>query len=153
MLATMLYLAGPMDDVTTGQAQGWREWVGENAPSGVVCFSPAHAYLGATRANFPYVDQASRHMIKHCCHGMIANLSGPGRAFGTIREIEFARSCSTPVVVIGDLESLLTYDLRVVTSLESAMDAILEQIQEARLLTQHHPLAFLFGQPPSEEQQ
>lgn len=147
----MIYLAGPIDDIPIQVARKWREEAGLDLPTGVVLFSPAHAYQGeVSEATAPKVDFMNRVNIAFC-DGVIANLSGLGKGFGTIREIEFARSRNKPVVVIGDhIVSLMTHDLHLVKDFDSALTSILQSIQEGRnpqvLMV---PLPFL--QPPEDQ--
>lgn len=133
----LIYLAGPQDDVTQGEARGWREELAAGAPSGVAFFSPAHAYLNVSAASFPPVDWLNRVAIEKS-HAVIANLSGPGRAFGTIREIEYAAAHNTMVQVVGaDERSLMTWDVYLADTLDDALNAILEHVMETRELMKH----------------
>lgn len=133
----LIYLAGPQDDVTTEQARGWREELAAGAPTGVAFFSPAHAYMGVNQASFPAVDSMNRHAIQ-ASHAVIANLSGPGRGFGTIREIEYAIAHNRFVQVVGDIgHSLMTWDLTHAKSLDEALNNVLEYVMEARELMKH----------------
>lgn len=148
----LVYLAGPQDDVSKGEARGWREEVARQAPAGVAFFSPAHAYMNVNRASFPAVDHMNRKAIESA-HAMIANLSGLGRGFGTIREIEFASANHTGVWVVGDLPySLMTYDLHVVATVDEALADILTKVGEAREAMRKHPLGQIFGYPDSESE-
>jgi hypothetical protein len=132
----LIYRAGPQDDVTGDESRGWREELAAGAPSGVAFFSPAHAYLNVSAASFPPVDWLNRVAIEKS-HAVIANLSGPGRAFGTIREIEYAAAHNTMVQVVGaDERSLMTWDVYLADTLDDALNAILEHVMEARELMQ-----------------
>lgn len=147
----MVYLAGPMDDVSKQVARGWREKLATGAPVGVAFFSPAHAYLNVNPRSFPAVDQLNRVAIQGS-HAMIANLGGQGRGFGTIREIEYALQVHTPVWLIGDVgPSLMTYDLRRADSPDEALTAILETVDDLRQKVQRSPFGMLF--PPFGEQE
>jgi len=150
----LIYLAGPQDDVDQDTARGWREELGRLAPSGVAFFSPAHAYLNVNTMSFPAVDRMNREAINQS-HALIANLSGPGRGFGTIREIEFALSQQTAVWVVGDVgHALMTWDLHVCDTLEEALYDVLHKLGEAREAMAAHPFSRLFGiqpDPPSED--
>ncbi len=132
-----------MDDVSRAEARGWREALAAKAPLGVVFYSPAHAYLNVRGTNFPKADRANRLAICHGCDGVLANLSGEGQGFGTIREIEYARMSSKPVAVVGKIQSMMKTDLMVADDLEAALTMLLEAIQEDRDMP--HPLAQLFG--------
>lgn len=127
----LIYLAGPIDDVEVEEAQGWREQIAVDLPEGVVLFSPAHAFLNVNASNIKRADWANRHVI-NCADAVIANLDGDGRGFGTIREIEFAVRIGRPVVVVGQLESLMQYDLEVVGRLDEALMTALELVAEKR---------------------
>lgn len=128
----MVYLAGPQDDVSGEIARGWREELAASAPSGVSFFSPAHAYLNVNAASFPPVDWLNRKAIE-ASHAVIANLSGPGRGFGTIREIEYAAAHNTMVQVVGDVgHSLMTWDIHLADSLDEALNNVLEHVMAAR---------------------
>lgn len=129
----LIYLAGPQDDVTKEQSRTWREEIVKMAPSGVAFFSPAHAYVDSVSGiNFKAVDWCNRSVIHNAVHGVIAKLDGPGRGFGTIREIEFAVMSHKPVAVVGDVVSLMSHDIGVCSHLEDALAYVLERVSEDR---------------------
>lgn len=133
--AIMIYLAGPIDDIGIAERLGWREEMVHEAPENVVFFSPAHAFLGVHKAAFKAMEYLNRHAIL-CSDGLLANLSGEGKGFGTIREIEFAKSNSKPVSIAQDpadpIQSWLTYDVQIRNSLGGAFDSLLDQIRQTR---------------------
>lgn len=133
MNPVLIYLAGPIDDIPLDAARGWREELMAGAPAGMAFFSPAHAYFNVTAATFMPVENCNRAAIRQC-HGVLANLAGPGMGFGTIREIEFSRSLSIPVAVVSDspIKSLMVIDLYAAESLKDGLDMLLEAIQETR---------------------
>jgi nucleoside 2-deoxyribosyltransferase len=98
-----VYLAGPIDDVTTAQARGWRASLGAVLNElGYIGFDPAAPWLVQTNQLAVFaaaIDAGNRAVLQDCC-AVIANLAGPGRGLGTIREIEFARSLLLPVMAI-----------------------------------------------------
>lgn len=103
------------------------------APSGVAFFSPAHAYMDSVSGiNFKAVDWCNRSVLHNAVHGMIAKLDGPGRGFGTIREIEFAVMSHKPVAVVGKVDSLMSHDFGICQSLEEALAYVLERVSEDR---------------------
>jgi hypothetical protein len=125
---TLVYLAGPIDGIDRKDALGWREKLAEEAPSMVLLFNPVTAYHGVNAGTAIAADQVNRMVIARCS-AVIANLSGPGRAFGTIREIEFARFCEKLVVIVNDRpeDSLLAYDCQQVRTPEDALIRVLEE--------------------------
>jgi hypothetical protein len=127
-----IYLAGPIDDIGQNESRGWRERIAEILPTSVVCFSPAHAFIGTNKENFRAVDFINRHAIKCCCTGVLANLAGPGQGFGTIREIEFAVMTNTPVAVAGQIESWMSHDIMVGENLGEALNLLLQEIANIR---------------------
>ncbi len=140
----MVYLAGPMDDVSKEEARGWREDLAAHAPAGVAFFSPAHAYLNVNRISFPYVDLMNRGAIV-ACHAMIANLMSGGMGFGTTREIEHAISVRTPVWVCGPVaHSMMTHDLKIAPDPELALADILATVDNMRSKLQDHPISQMF---------
>ena len=148
-----IYLAGPIDGVPEDDAREWRQAVGQMAPVGVLCFSPAHAYFGASAATARELHYLN-HRALEGCDAVLAYLRGPGRAFGTIREIEAARQMHKPTAVVGlkPDESLMTYDLMVCDNLDGAVTAILEAVAAMRK-RDGMPIAFLQGmmRPPDQE--
>lgn len=148
----LIYLAGPIDDVPTEVAQEWREDAKDEAPTGVTFFSPAHAYSNATPATALAIDRANRNMIA-VSDGLIANLAGLGRGFGSIREIEFARMQQKPVAVIHSQEdpivSLLSYDLHLTTNIGDALEMLLLAIKERRDMPRN--LMIMMGLQPPEQ--
>lgn len=125
---TLIYLAGPIDGISPEEARGWREDLAAITPSGVLLFNPCTAYHGVNAMTAKGADHINRHVIAHSS-AVIANLSGPGRGFGTIREIEFARYCDkiVSVVVESPLDSLLAYDVHQALSTEEALEFVLEE--------------------------
>lgn len=148
----LVYLAGPQDDVSQDQARGWREELAAGAPTGVSFFSPAHAYLAVNRASFPAVDAMNRQAIQ-MSHAVIANLSGPGMGFGTIREIEFATIHNKLVQVVGPIDhAMMTWDLTHAPDLDIALNNILEQVQQFReMRRQAHGVAVQIIPPPEDD--
>lgn len=117
----LIYLAGPLDGISAHEGQGWYARAAACAPEGAVLYCPGRAFLYAGR-NPRSVDYANRAVIK-AADVLIARLDGPGRALGTCREIEYAKSLGKPVIVVGDLSrSLMAWDLHVVDSIQEAME-------------------------------
>ena len=132
-MSLLVYLAGPQDDVSTEEARGWREELMDIAPSGVAFFSPAHAYGGVNPSSFSSVDACNRCVIAHSADAVIANLMGPGRGLGTIREIEFGfLSGKVVVVVTDDTRSLMLHNVTVVPDLDTALHQVLELVDTKR---------------------
>jgi hypothetical protein len=130
-----IYLAGPMYDHTgdyrSKDAMLWRDVLGDQAPAGVLFISPAHAFFGASPITAPILDRVERHMIV-ACHALLANLTDPAPAFGTIRDIEFAKGHGMPVAIASDSKSLMTHDLIVKPTVDEALTALLEEIHGNR---------------------
>lgn len=126
-----IYLAGPIDDISLDDARGWRQSIAAIAPVGVLFYTPVDAYLGVSEMTAEKLDMYNRHAIA-ASDAVVANLSGPGRGFGTIREIEFSVRLGKPTVVIGELKSLLTFDLDVVETDVEALNVALELIATGR---------------------
>jgi nucleoside 2-deoxyribosyltransferase len=152
----MVYLAGPIDDITRDEAQGWRKEISESAPIGVLFYLPTNAYAGTSSVTAPAVDHMNRVAIAQS-DGVLANLSGPGRGFGTIREIEFAKTMNKPVVVVQDpmrrLVSLLLHDLHMRDDgVFAGLGQLLVEIQKGR---NEQPMMmgfpFVIGTPKEEE--
>lgn len=123
---SLVYLAGPIDDITTTEASGWRvEVSGALASKGINSFNPHAAYsIANLRPICQQVAEIDRSAIRHC-DALIANLLGSGRAFGTIREVEFARSLDKRVIVVAEkLESAFAHDVQVVRTLSEAVEAL-----------------------------
>jgi len=138
----IIYLAGPIDGINPGDARGWREQVEDQVPTGVLLFSPAHAYMNVRPVNAQAIDWINKTVIRQC-DGVLANLSGPGRGFGTIREIEFARLGGKPVAVVGDLDiHYSAWDCILAESFDQAIEALLKAINEQRE-QMANPLSFL----------
>lgn len=119
-MSRLIYLAGPLDGLTY-DGTAWYEGFGQLCSSQQVGFMPGRAYVGAITHCPDVIDAANRTVIGQAA-AVLANLSGAGRALGTIREIEFAKSIRKPVVVVGDVRtSLAAHDLVVAPDLEAAM--------------------------------
>ncbi len=148
-----LYLAGPIEGVSLDDATGWRLRAAEIAPAGCLLFDPVLAWHGVSQATASAVSYGDRVTIAHC-DGVLAYLAGPGRAFGTIREIEWARSHGKPVaVVVGDdpLLSAFAHDVSQHRTLDEALDALLAAIREHQDRPVGMFVAFPFGAESVDE--
>lgn len=139
----LVYLAGPIDGVDLEVAKGWRENVALMSPASVLFYTPVDAYLNANKTNFPVVDAINREVIRKS-HAMIANLSGEGAGFGTIREIEWAVRNQTSVWVVGEVVSWMSHDIKVVATLDEALDGILELLRQS-IASPPHPIIQILG--------
>ena len=116
----LMYLAGPLDGLEH-DGTAWYDEFNAIRPDDVVAFMPGRAYQGASE-NPAATSVANRAMIMASL-GVVADLSGPGRALGTIREIELAKGLGKPVLVVGDLSaSLASYDLMTFPDLQGVVD-------------------------------
>lgn len=124
----MVYLAGPIDNIDNAIAASWRDYVGkELAAHGVSSFNPCAAFFVGTQPPAELIRSINRHAlsVSHIC---LVNLTGPTMGFGTLREIEYARSIGKRVVVAqncGLEKHLDTYDLELVGSLVEAIFRII----------------------------
>lgn len=129
----LIYLAGPLDGVDFDEAREWYEEAASFAPEGAVLYCPGRAFLlqGDDPAS---MDHANRSVIGMATDVVVAKLDGPGKALGTCREIEFARLRDRPVIVVSDSlqDSLMSWDLKVVGTLEEAFDLVCEMMEIAR---------------------
>lgn len=111
----MVYLGGPVDFVSHTDAVSWRESLTEALMEHKwATYSPVGAigngYYGPGR------------VIEMClsainiCDAMVAKLPDNTKAFGTIREIEYAKALGKPVIVWSPWadQSIFAYDLEVV---------------------------------------
>lgn len=127
-----IYLAGPIEGISTEDAMDWRQQVANLAPTGCLLFNPVTAWHGVSSITASAVAYGDRVVIA-ACDGVLANLSGPGRGFGTVREIEFARNQGKPVAVCaGDtpLISCFAHDVFQEPTLEASLMALIEAIRE-----------------------
>lgn len=149
-----IYLAGPMLDHTGDfkhpEAQTWREEIAAEIPTGVLLVSPAHAFFGASPITAQALDYMERHMI-HAADGVLVNLLTEEPAFGTIRDIEFARSHGRPVAVAGDVRSLMAHDIMVEPSVELALLALIHAIRQEQDTPPMLPFGVMLRRPDDEE--
>ena len=110
----MVYLAGPIDDIDIQDAKSWRELMARQLwTKGISTFNPATAYHLNLDRNTEFISERLISINKKAieeCDLLVANLSGKGRGFGTIREIEYAKSLGKEVIIIGNLKSLSAFD-------------------------------------------
>lgn len=149
MAQLTVYLAGPMDDISHEEAHLWRVQLALAFPR-VLFFDPTDAWLNAGMDTAEAVDHGNRVML-WTADGVLANLGGPGRGFGTVREIEFARSRGKPVAVAipEPLVSLLSHDVLQAPTVEEAMELLLGVIADERAARPGGLMGFLLQQ--SEE--
>lgn len=140
-----VYLAGPIDGIDQDRAQRWRALVADLFPS-VLFFDPSRAWHNAGPEMAWALDSAHRQMIC-CADGVLANLRGEGRAIGTIREIEYARSQGRPVAVAGldQNVTLMAYDLLCEDGVEEAMTRLLQVCIDRRERGMMSPFQVFFG--------
>lgn len=125
LLPKLVYLAGPIDGISVPDAVMWRNEVTEKLTKhGISTFSPPHAFNVGDFAVAKQVYEICKITIYNS-DLILAYLDGPGMAFGTIREIEYARSLDKRVIVVSSkLNSLFSYDVEVVSSIETAIGVI-----------------------------
>lgn len=136
-----IYLAGPIDGIAEEDAKTWREQAGLDLPTGVLLFSPAHAYFGASLATARELACLNGTMLM-ACDAMIANLSGSGMGFGTIREIQLARMQNLPVAVVypEPLPSLMAFDVMRGADFDECLEMVLDTVQAKRSAPPVHPI-------------
>lgn len=117
----MVYLAGPIDGIEPANAGRWRiKFSREMKLSGITCFDPYGAFYGASPNAADLVQAVNRAAID-ASQAVVAYLAGPGRGFGTIREIEYAVSRGKRVIVVAaDLSVMSTWDCELVPTLADA---------------------------------
>lgn len=121
----LVYLAGPIDAVSPDESRKWRNFVQDVlAERGIATFNPATAVTNGNAARQP-VSNVCRSVIA-CCDYVIAYLPTGWPAFGSIIELEIARSLEVPVVVVSDWVggSVFSSGFHVVRFFEDAMDAV-----------------------------
>lgn len=108
------FLSGPIDDIGAMEAERWRVTLAQHLGKiGINSFDPARAFNIRNNLSAKAVIEINKRAIE-ASDIIIANLSGEGRGFGTIREIEYAKSLQKQVIIIGDIVSLAGYDCIVV---------------------------------------
>lgn len=130
----LVYLGGPIDGVTISDARGWRSIVVEsfNNESGVIFYNPLHAFIAPKsmqlKSDANKMQEINREAMDYS-DLVVINLSGPGRAIGSIRELEYAICRQIPTVVVYDTASLFPYalhDVEVVPDIGSLVGYIEE---------------------------
>lgn len=132
----LCYLAGPIDDVAEPEATGWRSAARTSLSNrGIFTYDPVLAFMAEidrdrdvqTAATIVEINKSVISKVDI----VLVNLLGPGRAFGTIREIEFAKTEGLPVVVAcNNLISLAAYDVSIVDTLKEAIEYIIEYSEQ-----------------------
>lgn len=121
----LIYLAGAIDDVTGLEARGWRREITEKLAihKKINVFNPVTAY------NIVDLDVAKKAIVEidrmaiAQCDIIIAYLAGEGRSFGTIREVEFAKSLGKRVILISEyIPSAFAIDCEQVETINQAVD-------------------------------
>ncbi|MBT9131398.1 MAG: hypothetical protein DDT41_01704 [candidate division WS2 bacterium] len=113
----MIYLAGPIDGVDDDTANSWRiNIISLLTKAGYNTFNPVTPYkCGSYDLHYKeQVMEIDKAAIR-ACDILIANLNSSGRAFGTVREIEYAKTLNKRVIIVCDnLTSVFAADLEVV---------------------------------------
>lgn len=118
----MVYLAGPIDMISEVDAREWREMVTENLVSEKwATFSPFGAVGNGPCGPGRTVQICLAAVL--ICDAVIVRLPVNAPAFGSIRELEYAKAHGKPVVVWSDWvdASLFSQDLVVVRTLDEVI--------------------------------
>jgi len=135
----LVYLAGPIDDISIKESHNWREDIARRlAYRGISSFNPAKAYT-LTLLNPPsdLIKNINRFAIEQC-DVVVVYLYGEGKGYGTMREIEYAKNINKRVIVIGNLSEISShlemYDIEIV-------ETVIEAIERVALVTIRDPLS------------
>lgn len=148
-----VYLAGPIDGLDD-HGREWREALTEGLPSGVIVFSPAHAYFGTSQLNAAELHFLNTAMLA-ACDVVVANLS-LGVSLGTAREIEQARIRHKPTGLImpGDYhdvhKSLMAYDCLLGGTFDEVLELCMEQLNHMRQQPRGIAIPFPFPMEPED---
>lgn len=97
----MVYLGGPIDMASSDEQRVWRkEATAELARLDVGVFDPSVAFGGNGLARRAVMDICKAAIDE--CAVMLVCLPAGVPAFGTIREIEYARASNTPVIIVSN---------------------------------------------------
>lgn len=128
----IIYLAGPIDDVSTEDATNWRQFAarylafhGMGAYDPAAAFSPCPDGFGVTIDDAPAVRAINNTAIQ-LCDAVLANCF-TGFTLGTVREIERAKKEGLPVFLVepdGGTNSFEKHDLVCSSSLNVALALI-----------------------------
>lgn len=121
----LVYLAGPIDGVSEDNASRWRVKMSRSLfRHGIAAYDPYAAFLGCHQNAAEQMWSLNRAAIQ-TADALLAYLAGPGIGFGTVREIEFARSVGKRVIVVStQLSVMSSWDLEVVETLSDALRRI-----------------------------
>lgn len=126
----LIYLACPIDGVENVDTNWLADATARLSGDGHSIYSPALAWTVPSLTTPDDVISLCRHnrRILSLCDVMVARVMPA--AFGTIREIEFARASKVPAIVVDHTDRqrlsfhLETWDLRIVTSIGGAVTQI-----------------------------
>lgn len=139
----LVYAAGPIEEA----AEDARDWYTEvPLPPGIALFCPWLAFRGDDYTSARTIERANRTMLM-TADGVLANLRDRATAFGTIREIEFARLNNKPVVVVcpSPIMSLSAHDIYQEVDLVRGIERLAEVIKSRREAPDIHPLLMMLG--------
>lgn len=147
--SAVVYLAGPIDDITVEEAFTWRAKIAEDWPD-ILFYNPVGAIMNGSHETAPAADTVNRAVIRASTI-LLANLTGPGRGFGTVREIEYASSLNHVLVAVaGDLDrTMMKYDLIVKETVNEALTKALETLTD---FVNQRPSFMVLPLPPREEE-
>ena len=129
-----VYVGGPIDRADETEADAWRQRLQDlmrASPQKYLAFDPRSSFCIANfgedleQCDCEAITRTNRTFLGLADYALFY-LGGASPAFGTIREIEYAKARKVPVVVVAfDLTRVVeAHDLVVVRSLQAALDVI-----------------------------
>lgn len=124
----VVYLAGPIDQVSVEESTKWREVAAQALEEVAITVSPRGMVAGGAVNDGSAVMALCRAVVPLCSH-ILTYLPRGVPALGTIREIEYARGLGLPVHVVGDWVSASAFsaDLTVHHSLANAIEYLIDE--------------------------
>lgn len=129
-----VYLAGPIDDVQADEALGWRQQAAHalNA-EGFTCYNPCGAFLCTSPVDSAGFITLVNETALRAASFVLVYLDGPGKAIGTIREMELAVRLGKPVLVVYQSanQHVALHDVTICSSVVDAVSRILKARHQA----------------------
>jgi len=118
----LVYLAGPIDAITEGQANGWRRNLSEELlAAGITCYNPASFTFGGGSRAARFVLEVNESALEKC-DLLVAFIPPDVATVGTVMELCTAMRKNKPVLVASPVNFVALHEVSRVDALADVPD-------------------------------